>query len=137
MSDRITANLPAIDFDATEAFYARLGFETAFKDKNWMIMARGPYEIEFFPYRDLDPGQSSFSACLRATDLEGLWRAWERLCLPTQAIPRQQGPAFPSAMACACSLWSIPTARFCAASAKMPRPINPPIGYKSRGDSPP
>lgn len=95
MSDRITANLPAIDFDATEAFYARLGFETAFKDKNWMIMARGPYEIEFFPYRDLDPGQSSFSACLRATDLEGLWRAWERLGLPTQAIPRLQGPAFP------------------------------------------
>jgi hypothetical protein len=60
-----------------------------------MILARGSLEIEFFPYPDLDPYQSSFSACLRTDDLDGLWAAWTGLGLPAQAIPRLQGPAFP------------------------------------------
>lgn len=94
MSDRITANLPAIDFDATEAFYARLGFKTVFKSPDWMILARGLLELEFFPYRDLDPFQSSFSACLRTAALDALWTEWAQLGLPTQSIPRLQGPAF-------------------------------------------
>ncbi len=92
MTDRVTANLPAIDMDATEALYVRLGFETGFKDDGWMILSRGPLEIEFFPYLDLDPYQSSFSACLRTSDLDGLWTRWAALDLPTQMIPRLQGP---------------------------------------------
>lgn len=63
--DRITANLPAISFDATEAFYTALGFETGFKDSGWMILTRRLLEIEFFAYPDLDPYASSFSACVR------------------------------------------------------------------------
>lgn len=95
MSDRITANLPAIDMDATEAFYARLGFETDFKDAGWMILSRGPLVLEFFPYPDLDPFVSSFSACVRVDDLAGLWAAWSALDLPNQGIPRVQGPPHP------------------------------------------
>jgi hypothetical protein len=55
MSERITANLPAIDFDATAEFYMKLGFEVDFKDTGWMILSRGALEIEFFPYPDLNP----------------------------------------------------------------------------------
>lgn len=97
MSDRITANLPAINLDATAAFYAGLGFEAAFKDAGWMILSRGPLEPEFFPHPDLDPTQSWFSACLRTRDLDALWREWAALGLPTQAIPRLQGPIWTEA----------------------------------------
>jgi hypothetical protein len=93
MTDRITANLPAIDMHATASFYERLGFSVDFKDAGWMILSRGPFEIEFFPYPDLDPYQSSFSACLRTADLDGLWREWASLGLPTVGIPRLDGPA--------------------------------------------
>ncbi|WBQ13958.1 hypothetical protein L2D00_04555 [Hyphomonadaceae bacterium BL14] len=49
MTERISANLPAIDFAATVAFYERLGFAVDFRDAGWMILSRGPLEIEFFP----------------------------------------------------------------------------------------
>ncbi|PSJ37406.1 bleomycin resistance protein [Allosphingosinicella deserti] len=72
MADRATPNLPARDFNATEAFYARLGFERTWRDAAWMILTRGDLALEFFPYPDLDPASSSFGACLRVDDLEAL-----------------------------------------------------------------
>lgn len=90
--DRITANLPAISFDATEAFYAALGFETGFKDDGWMILMRGMMEIEFFPYPDLDPYASSFSACVRVADLDALFKAWQGASLLGYGIPRLTAP---------------------------------------------
>jgi len=92
LPDRISANLPAIDFEATEAFYTKLGFETVFGDSGWMILARGPLEIELFPYPDLDPSQSSFSACVRVADLDGLYRDWLAAGLPGAGIPRMTPP---------------------------------------------
>ncbi len=92
MADRITANLPSRSFEATEAFYAALGFETAYRDDGWMILERGPLELEFFPYRDLDPATSSFSACVRVSGLDGLWQVWSQAGLPDQGIPRLSGP---------------------------------------------
>lgn len=92
MGDRITANLPARSFDATERFYARLGFSRAYRDETWMILERGSLEIEFFPYRDLDPTTSSFSDCVRVDDLDGLWRAWSAAGLSGDGIPRLAGP---------------------------------------------
>ena len=97
MTDRVTANLPAKDMDATEAFYARLGFQTDFKDDGWMILSRGPLELEFFPHPTLDPPQSWFSACLRIADLDGLWANWSRLALPEHGIARLQGPVWTEA----------------------------------------
>ena len=91
-SDRVTANLPAIDFAATERFYAKLGFETEFRDSGWMILSRGALEIEFFPYPDLDPRQSSFSACVRVAGLDDLYRDWQRTGLPPEGIPRLTPP---------------------------------------------
>jgi catechol 2,3-dioxygenase-like lactoylglutathione lyase family enzyme len=90
--DRITANLPARDFGATEAFYARLGFTRGFRDGGWMILHRGPLELEFFPYPDLDPWSSSFGACVRVSDVDALHAAWSAARLPAEGIPRLTAP---------------------------------------------
>jgi catechol 2,3-dioxygenase-like lactoylglutathione lyase family enzyme len=90
MADRITANLPSRDFAATSAFYRKLGFEEAFRDEGWMILCRGPLEVEFFPHPDLVPGESWFSACIRVADPDALREDWAALGLPQEpgAIPR-------------------------------------------------
>ena len=49
MANRITANLPAIGFDETEAFYHTLGFKTGYRDDDWMIMGRGDLETDSSP----------------------------------------------------------------------------------------
>ncbi|MBV7260164.1 bleomycin resistance protein [Erythrobacter crassostreae] len=76
MPDTATPNLPSRDFDTTEDFYAQFGFECGYKDGGWMILYRGPKGsravLEFFPYPDLDPKSSSFSACLRLDDLPAI-----------------------------------------------------------------
>ncbi|WP_037502724.1 bleomycin resistance protein [Sphingomonas jaspsi] len=70
MTDRATPNLPARDFDSSEDFYGKLGFSRVYRDSGWMILERGGLWLEFFPYADLDPLQSSFGACLRLDDLD-------------------------------------------------------------------
>ena len=92
-SDRITANLPSRDFAATAAFYAALGFAAAFRDTGWMILTRGPLEVEFFPWPDLDPKASNASACVRVDDLDGLLATWRGAGLSDspRAIPRLTG----------------------------------------------
>lgn len=71
MTSHATPNLPSRDFDATEAFFAPLGFETSYRDAGWMILERGTVTLEFFPFPDLDPATSSFSCCLRLDDADG------------------------------------------------------------------
>ncbi|HFT0573613.1 TPA: hypothetical protein ACH1RG_005859, partial [Klebsiella pneumoniae] len=66
MADHVTPNLPSRDFDVTEAFYAKLGFATSWKDRGWMILQRGGLQLEFFPYPDLDPATSSFGPTMPA-----------------------------------------------------------------------
>ena len=45
MSDRITANSPARDFDERAAFYGAFGFAVAFRDEGGMILRRGDCSI--------------------------------------------------------------------------------------------
>jgi hypothetical protein len=92
MNDRIVANLPSRNLSETEAFYQRLGFITKFKDDGWMIMLRGSLELEFFPYPDLEPTESSFSACVRVSDVDALYQDWTTAGLPTKGIPRLTPP---------------------------------------------
>lgn len=73
--DHATPNLPARDFAATGAFYAALGFGATWRDAGWMILTRSDLTLEFFPYPDLDPAQSSFSCCLRLDDLAPFYAA--------------------------------------------------------------
>jgi catechol 2,3-dioxygenase-like lactoylglutathione lyase family enzyme len=90
MADHATPNLPARDFAATTAFYARLGFEEDYRSDGWMILSRGDLTLEFFPYPDLDPYQSSFSCCLRLDDLAAMMRHVEASGVPDarHGIPR-------------------------------------------------
>jgi catechol 2,3-dioxygenase-like lactoylglutathione lyase family enzyme len=93
MADRITANLPARDFDATVNFYGRLGFGTAYRDAGWLILKRGDLELEFFLHPGVDKWTSSFSACVRVDDLDHLLAAWRAADLTDdpRAIPRLTG----------------------------------------------
>ncbi|MFM7348969.1 MAG: bleomycin resistance protein [Erythrobacter sp.] len=90
MADHATPNLPARDFAATAAFYAKLGFEEDFRSDGWMILSRGDVTLEFFPYPDLDPFQSAFSCCLRLDDLSAMMALVEASGVPDarRGIPR-------------------------------------------------
>ncbi|WP_086734754.1 bleomycin resistance protein [Erythrobacter colymbi] len=94
MTDHATPNLPARDFAATAAFYAMLGFEEDYRSQGWMILSRGGLTLEFFPWPDLDPYQSSFGSCLRVDDLPGLMAQVEASGVPDarQGIPRYHPP---------------------------------------------
>ena len=93
-SGQITANLPSRDFDATEAFYAQLGFEKDFRNDGWLILSRDGMLVEFFPHPDLDPKTSCFSTCLRLKDIDPLHVQWSTLGLPSDssAMPRLTSP---------------------------------------------
>lgn len=94
MADHATPNLPARDFGATAAFYARLGFEQDFRDDGWMILSRGDLTLEFFPDPDLNPFESSFSCCLRLDDLAAMMALVEASGVPDAriGIPRYHPP---------------------------------------------
>ena len=95
MADHATPNLPAIDFEATSRFYQSLGFVEGWRDKGWMILTRGGVSLEFFPYPDLDPGESSFGCCLRLDDVDGFVAAATAAGVPEQrrGWPRISQPA--------------------------------------------
>ncbi len=92
--DRVTANLPARDMSATQAFYTRLGFACVYRDDGWMILKRGPFEVEFFHHPDLDPTSSWFSACLRCADIAALFAEFAAAGLNDDpgALPRLTAP---------------------------------------------
>lgn len=94
MADHATPNLPARDFAAAAAFYAKLGFEEDYLSDGWMILSRGDVTLEFFPYPDLDPYNSSFSCCLRLDDLAAMMRKVEASGVPDarRGIPRYRPP---------------------------------------------
>lgn len=94
MTDHATPNLPARDFAATAAFYAQLGFTQGYRDDGWMILSRGSAMLEFFPYPDLDPYQSSFSCCLRLDDLGAIMAQVRASNVPNArvGIPRYHPP---------------------------------------------
>lgn len=99
MSNRVTANLPSRNFDKTAAFYQSMGFSIGFKNEGWMILSRGPLEIEFFPLEH-DPGKSCFSACIRVDHLDDLYKAFQTAGLPGNcwSIPRLSPPEVQSGL---------------------------------------
>lgn len=93
--DHATPNLPSRDFAATSSFYAALGFVEGWRDSGWMILDRGDLKLEFFPYPDLDPLQSSFGSCLRLDDLAAFYAVATAAGVPEQrrGQPRITPPA--------------------------------------------
>ena len=94
MTDRATPNLPSRDFEKTARFYAALGFVATWRDAGWMILKRGELMLEFFPYPDLNPAESTFGSCLRVDDLDTLYEACRAAGLPEAATgwPRLHPP---------------------------------------------
>ena len=94
MPDHATPNLPSRDFAATSAFYGALGFQEGWRDGGWMILTRGDLTLEFFPYPDLDPLQSSFGCCLRLDDLDAFYAVCKAAGLPETSVgqPRLHSP---------------------------------------------
>ena len=107
MADRTTPNLPSRDFGATAQFYGRLGFACDYRDADWMILRRGPLEVEFFAHPECDPRTSWFSACIRTDDLDGLYTDFRRAGLPDDAgaIPRLTAPVHRPPVDADGSLW--------------------------------
>ena len=97
MRERVTANLPSRDFDVTEAFYAKLGFEQVFRGDSWMILKRGENWVEFFPHPELDPFESWFSACLRVDDLDALHAEFASAGLTDNPESQHLSPPQPAA----------------------------------------
>jgi catechol 2,3-dioxygenase-like lactoylglutathione lyase family enzyme len=94
MVDHATPNLPSRDLDATERFFAVLGFATTWRDEGWLILTRGGLALEFFPDRDLDPATSSFGACLRLDDVDAFLAVCRAAGIPerTTGWPRLHPP---------------------------------------------
>jgi len=94
MTDHATPNLPARDFEATAEFYRQLGFEERYRDTGWMILERGDLKLEFFPFPDLDPCESSFGSCLRLDDVHAFYDGCKAAGLPEAhaGIPRIAPP---------------------------------------------
>lgn len=90
MTDLATPNLPSRDFDATEAFYARLGFVRRYRSDYWMILDKGSLMLEFFPFPGLEPYQSDFSCCLRLDDMPAMVEACRAAHVPVshEGVPR-------------------------------------------------
>lgn len=74
MTDRAVPNLPSRDFDVTIAFYRGFGFEVDHQDDGWLILRRGALRLEFFPFPDLVPEESSFMCSIRVDDVDDLYR---------------------------------------------------------------
>ena len=94
MTDHATPNMPSRDFDATQAFYAALGFTRTYRDDGWMILSRGDIKLEFFTHPELDPAASWFSCCLRVDDLDALYTVCTGAGIPDQRTgwPRLHPP---------------------------------------------
>ena len=90
----MTPTLPSRDLAATSAFYAQLGFREVFRDDGWLIVARGPLQLEFFPHPGLDPYTNYAGCCLRVSDARALHSAFSGADLPAtpRGIPRLTAP---------------------------------------------
>lgn len=81
---------PRADFDVSEAFYARLGFETVFKssEAGYLLLRRDAVEVHFFLKPDNDKWTSDHGAYLRPADVDALSAEIAALDLPSEGIPR-------------------------------------------------
>ena len=94
MVDHATPNLPSRDLAATAAFYAELGFATAYDDPGWLILERGTLVLEFFPDPGMDPASTASSCCLRVDDVDALYDVCVVAGLPVTHVgwPRLHPP---------------------------------------------
>ncbi|MEM9013247.1 MAG: VOC family protein [Pseudomonadota bacterium] len=90
MLEQICPILPSSDFDVTEAFYARLGFQTWYKETGqYLLMNRDRVEVHFFHHPTHVPSESDHGAYLRPADIDAFSAEVAALGLPSaDAFPR-------------------------------------------------
>jgi hypothetical protein len=73
MFGKAIPNLPARDFDATAAMYARIGVTETARYPDYLILERGEVELHFAATPDLDPGSTAGVAYVRVADVDALY----------------------------------------------------------------
>ncbi len=86
--EKLSPILPARDIAAAEAFWLRLGFETVYRDEDYLLMKREGAEVHFWRNPALEPARNDAGAYLRMADLAALDAEWGALGLPAKGIPR-------------------------------------------------
>ncbi|KMK65628.1 VOC family protein [Puniceibacterium sp. IMCC21224] len=83
MLEQICPILPSRDFDVTEAFYARLGFATRYKQTGqYLLMTHDPVEVHFFAHPAHEAATCDHGAYLRPADVDAFSAEVETLGLP-------------------------------------------------------
>lgn len=89
MLEQICPILPSRDFDVTEAFYTRLGFERWYRDDGYLLMNRDKIEVHFFHHPDHLPEESDHGAYVRPADVDAFSKEMVQLELPAdEGFPR-------------------------------------------------
>ncbi|MEM9062790.1 MAG: VOC family protein [Pseudomonadota bacterium] len=70
MLEQICPILPSRDFDACEAFYHALGFQTWYRDDGYLLMNRDRVEVHFFLNRKHRPEACDHGAYIRPADVD-------------------------------------------------------------------
>jgi catechol 2,3-dioxygenase-like lactoylglutathione lyase family enzyme len=86
--EKLSPILPSRDIAATEAFYARLGFVTVYRDDDYLLLKRQGAEVHFFHAPAHDPATSDHGAYLRPDDIDAFSAEVSVLGLPA-------APGFP------------------------------------------
>ncbi|MEL7133831.1 MAG: VOC family protein [Pseudomonadota bacterium] len=83
--------MPSRDFDVTQAFYARLGFDTWYKDDNYLLINRDQVELHFFSKPENVPQTCDHGVYIRPRNVDAFSSAIEKLDLPrADAFPKFQ-----------------------------------------------
>ena len=91
MLEQVCPIMPSRDLDATVAFYARLGFQTAYNDGAYMLTNRDRVELHFFHAPGHRPEASDHGAYLRPADVDAVSDEIAALGLPHDTgFPRFQ-----------------------------------------------
>ncbi|WP_116134598.1 VOC family protein [Tropicimonas sp. IMCC34043] len=91
MLEKLSPILPSRDIDATEAFYARLGFATVFKAADsYLVTKRDAAELHFFLSPGTLPATNDHGAFLRPSDVDAFSAEVAALALPAKGVPRFQ-----------------------------------------------
>ena len=86
--------MPARDLAETIDFYKALDFALAYRHAEldeYIILRRGPLELQFFQWPDLDI-QTSFTGCyLRVADVDAIYQSFAGARLPARGTPSLGG----------------------------------------------
>jgi catechol 2,3-dioxygenase-like lactoylglutathione lyase family enzyme len=83
--------LPARCTRRAKAFYEKLGFRAVPGSSgvcDYLMLRAGKVEVHFFGWPSLEPESSRALQHIRVHDADALHRAWSRVALPAQGVPR-------------------------------------------------